>query len=313
MTCTVAVVGAGYMAREHLRAFQNVHGVSLAGIYSRTRDRAEILAREFGVSRVCNSLPELFEGTTPDIVVIAVPELSTRAVCEVCFQYPSMALIEKPAGYDVADAEAIASLAARRERRAYVALNRRYYGSTQAVLADLAALDGTRLIKVQDQEDTQAALRAGQPKLVVDNWMYANSIHVIDLFLLLGRGAVTEVEPIIRWQPGKPGYVAAKIAFDSGDVGLYEAVWDGPGPWALSVNVPTKRWEMRPLEKAAYQLAGTRALEPIGEEAWDVQFKPGLRRQAELAVRAAAGLETDLPTLQDALASMRLTQAIYAY
>lgn len=308
----VAIVGAGYMSREHIRAFQDVPGVEITGIHSRTRSRAETVAREFQVPNVCNSIAELFEKTTADLVVVSVPELSTNEVCRACFDYPWTALIEKPAGYNVADAEAIESAARAKSRRAYVALNRRHYGSTRAVVADLANQPGPRLIKVQDQESAMAALQAGQPRLVVENWMYANSIHVIDYFSLLGRGKVAEVIPIIRWDPQHPRYVAARISFASGDVGLYEAILCGPGPWAVSVNTPEKRWEMRPLEKAAYQLPGKRVLEPIEDDVWDTRFKPGLRRQAELAVLAASGQHTELPTLQDALASMRLTQAIYS-
>jgi len=300
------------MTREHLRAFQDVPGAELSGIYSRTRPRAEALAAEYQLPHVCGSIPELFEKTAADLVVVSVPELSVNEASCACFEFPWTALIEKPAGYDVADAEAIESAARGRGRRAFVALNRRHYGSTRSVVADLATVAGPRLIKVQDQEAPRAALQAGQPQLVVDNWMYANSIHVIDYFSLLGRGAVTDVMPIVRWNPREPCYVAARISFDSGDIGLYEAIWDGPGPWAVSVNTPDKRWELRPLEKASFQLAGKRVLEPFAEDAWDTQFKPGLRRQAELAVAAAQGQPTELPTLQDALASMRLTQAIYS-
>jgi predicted dehydrogenase len=66
------------------------------------------------------------------------------------------------------------------------------------------------------------------------------------------------------------------------------------------------------LEQAAFQLIGQRKLEPVLSHEWDQQFKPGLRRQAELAVLAASGEEVpDLPTLKDALKSMRLAQAIY--
>jgi len=300
------------MAREHIRAFRDVPGVDIAGIHSRTRSRAEALAAEFCVPNVCSSIPELFERTAAQLVVACVPELSVNEVCCGCFAFPWTALIEKPAGYNVADAEAIESAARANGRRAFVALNRRHYGSTRAVVADLATQPGPRLIKVQDQEAAAVALQAGQPQLVVDNWMYANSIHVIDYFALLGRGSVKEVTPVIRWDPRHPRYVAARITFDSGDVGLYEAIWDGPGPWAVSVNTPDKRWEMRPLEKAAYQLPGRRVLEPIADDIWDLQYKPGLRRQAELAVLAASGQQTELPTLQDALTSMRLTQAIYS-
>ena len=311
-TCKVAIVGAGYMAREHIRAFQDVPGVKITGIHSRTRSRAEALAKEFCLPNVCSSISELYEKTTADLVIVTVPELSANEICCACFEYPWMALIEKPAGYNVADAEAIEAVARAKGCRAYVALNRRHYSSTQNVLQDLATNSGSRFIHVQDQEDVIAALKAGQPKLIVENWMYANSIHVIDYFTILGRGAVAAVEPFFRWNPDEPGLVAAKILFESGDIGLYQAVWNAPGPWAVAVTTHAKRWEMRPLEHAAFQLYGQRKLEPVTPHEWDQQFKPGLRRQAELAARTAMGATTlDLPTVKDALRSMRLAQALY--
>lgn len=311
--CKVAIVGAGYMAREHVRAFQDVPGVEIEGIYSRTRSRAEALAMEFHIPNICDSTTDLYEKTKANLVVIAVPELSVNEVSRACFEYPWVALIEKPAGYDIADAEAILAAAQAKQRRGYVALNRRHYSSTQIMLQDLAENAEQRFIHVQDQEDTVAALKAGQPQLVVDNWMYANSIHIIDYFLMLGRGKITAVEPIFRWTPGEPGFVAAKILFESGDIGLYQAVWNAPAPWGVTVTTRSKRWELlRPIEQAAYQLCGTRKLEPVTPHEWDQQFKPGLRRQAELAVRAAMG-ETvpELPSLEGALVSMRLAEAIY--
>lgn len=310
--CKVAIVGAGYMSREHIRVFQDVPGVEIVGIQSRTRSRAEALASELHIPNVCDSISQLYEQTTADLVVVSVPELSANEVCCACFEYPWVSLIEKPAGYDVADAESIAAVARARNRRAYVALNRRHYSSTQTVLQDLEANSEPRFIHVQDQEDMIAALKAGQPKLVVENWIYANSIHVIDYFSMLGRGAITAVEPFFRWNPSEPGYVAATILFDSGDRGLYQAVWNAPGPWAVAVTTHAKRWEMRPLEQASFQLYGQRKLESVPPHEWDQQFKAGLRRQAELTVRAAMGaVVSELPTLEDALTSMRLAQAIY--
>ena len=311
-SCKVAFVGAGYMAAEHIKAFRDIPGIELSGIHSRTLSRAESLAKEFGVGVVCASVGELYEKTKAKLVVITVPELSVQAVAQECFNYPWTCLIEKPAGYNVADAEAIAASASTAGSRAFVALNRRHYSSTRAVLKDLSSNIGPRFIHVQDQEDTIAALKGGQPKLVVENWMYANSIHLIDYFSILGRGKVTTVEPVFRWNPDEPGFVAAKIVFDSGDIGIYQAIWNAPGPWGVAVTTQAKRWEMRPLEQADFQLYGQRKLESVAAHEWDQEFKPGLRRQAELAVRAAMGAATpELPTLDEALVSMRLAQAIY--
>jgi predicted dehydrogenase len=310
--CKVAIVGAGYMAGEHIRAFQDVPGVQIMGMHSRTRARAEEIAAQYHIPAVCASVSELYDITKADLVVVTVPELEMNTVSRTCFEYPWAILLEKPAGYNLNDAEEIELVARTKNRRVFVALNRRHYSSTQTVLSDLKALPGQRFIRVQDQEDQISALQAGQPKTVVDNWMYANSIHVIDYFLMLSRGKVCAVEPIIPWNPDEPRFVVAKISFDSGDVGLYEGIWNGPGPWAVSVNTTEKRWEMRPLEQAAFQIAGQRKLEVVESHPWDTQFKPGLRLQAEKAVAAAKGEANDLPTLQSAMESMRLVQAIFA-
>jgi predicted dehydrogenase len=312
--CKVVVIGAGYMAREHIRSFQDVPGVSVVGIHSRTRSKADSLSKEFGAIPVFDSVVAMFEATRADLVVVAVSELSVNAVCNECFAYPWVSLIEKPAGYDLKDALDIEAVASSRKRRAFVALNRRHYGSTRAVMVDLKNQKGPRLIKVVDQEGPTAARAAGQPELVVQNWMFANSIHLVDYFSMFARGKVISVVPTIRFDMARPRYVAATIKYDSGDVGLYEAVWDAPGPWSVSVSTEEKRWEMRPLEKASYQLAGTRVVHFEEDDAWDVQFKPGLRMQAELAVRAVLAPEqkAHLPTLSDALESMHLTSAIYS-
>lgn len=310
--CRVAFIGAGYMTREHVKAFSDVPGVELAGIFSRTRTRAEKLATEFQIAQVCDSISDLHTKALADLVVVSVPELATRDICLACFDHPWIVLVEKPAGYNVPDAEVILDVAKVKGRKAYVALNRRHYSSTLAMLKDLSNRDGPRLIRLQDQEDPVAALKVGQPEEVVRHWMYANSIHLIDYFPMLGRGEISAVDPIVRWAPDNPGYVVAKISFSSGDVGLYEAVWNGPAPWAVNVFTPSRRWELRPLEKALFQDAGSRLTEECEIHSRDKIFKPGLRRQAELAVRCVRGEEGLLPTLADAMVSMRLAQAIYA-
>jgi predicted dehydrogenase len=220
--------------------------------------------------------------------------------------------MEKPAGCDLVDAEDIAQAAERAGRKAWVALNRRHYSATREVLARLQADPGVRFIRVQDQEDQAGALAAGQPAKVVENWMYANSIHVIDYFRLLGRGEITRVEPVVAWNPARPGVVVAKLTFASGDIGLYEGIWDGPGPWSVSVSTTSQRLEMRPLEQLGVQPRGERRLAPQVAHEHDTVFKAGFRVQAEKAVAATLGDATDLPTLRDGIESMRLVGRIFA-
>ncbi len=308
----VAFVGAGLMAEHHIHAFADIPDVMLSGIYSRTRSRAEVLAQKYAIANVYGSVDDLYAGTQADMVVIAVPELSVNSVCKTAFDYPWQALVEKPAGYDLADAETIAAVARAKGRRAFVALNRRHYSSTRVVFQQIEEFQGPRLVNVFDQENPQVALDAGRPRLVTDNWMYANSIHVIDYLRLFCRGNVTEVENIVRWNPANPLFVVAKVAFSSGDVGIYQAVWNAPGPWSVVVNTQGKRWEMRPLEQAVSQVYKSRENMTIEVHHWDQKFKPGLRMQAEQAVKAVCGVPNLLPSLEDGLETMKLVSQIYA-
>jgi predicted dehydrogenase len=307
----VAIVGAGLMAEEHIKAFIAIKCVKVVGIFSRTRTRAEALAIKYGIAEVFNSVDALYNGTCANLLIVAVSELEVRKVCIQAFKHPWISLIEKPAGYDLVDAEIIASTAQKAGRRAYVALNRRHFSSTRAVLKDLANFNGQRLVSVLDQENPIAALEGGQPPLVVNNWIYANSIHVIDYLRIFCRGEVSSMEHIVRWNPTNPLFVVTKITFDSGDIGLYQAVWNAPGPWVVAVNTRMKRWEMRPLEQATVQTYKSRKAEAISVHAWDLEFKPGLRQQAEEAIKAVRDEANLLPTLEDAIATMKLAKCIY--
>ena len=310
-TCTVAIVGAGNMGREHIRAFADVPGVTIAGIHSRTRSRAEALATEFGVPGVYDSVPELYERTQAELVVVAVPETAMNPVSRACFEFPWTMLMEKPPGYNLQDAEEIHSAAIAKRRKVLVGLNRRFLSSTRAALSDLAQHDSPRFIHVQDQQNLEVATSLSHPDVVVENWMYANSIHVIDYLRLFGRSKITSVTPVFAWDPETSQVVVAKIEFESGDIGLYEGIWKGPGPWAVTVTTPEKRWEMRPLEQAAFQVWGERRLHPVEVHPWDRDFKPGLRLQAKMAVAAALGKPSDSPALDEAMETMKLINAIF--
>ena len=307
----VAFIGAGYMAEEHIKAFSDITTVALLGIHSRNSLRAESLAKKYGIPKVYESIDALYNGTLADLVIIAVPELSTNKVCKDAFSYPWRALIEKPVGYNLADAEDIAAAAHASSCKAYVALNRRHYSSTRAVLRELSDIHGHRLVQVFDQENPIAALEGGQPRLVVDNWMYANSIHLVDYLSVFCRGDVTSIDHVIRWDSTKPGFVLTKFEYSSGDIGLYHAIWNGPGPWIVNVTTQAKRWEMRPLEQASSQLPNSRKSNSLPVHEWDIKFKPGLRLQAQEACKALRGEENTLATLAVGIETMKLVSLIY--
>ena len=310
-TLRVAFVGAGYMATEHLRAFAACPEVELVGIHSRSTHRAEALTRTFPGLNVFPSIKALHSETNADLVVIAVPELACQAVCEHAFHYPWTLLIEKPVGYTLKQARQIEQTAETLGAKAYVALNRRFYGSTLQLQNALQSTEGLRVVTILDQEDAESALAAGQPAEVVHNWMYANSIHLIDYFSQLCRGEHIGTKILTPWNPDNPGLVVAQVQFNSGDIGVYQAVWNAPGPWSVAVSTAPLRAELRPIEQLSLQIAGSRQAELQSPDPLDQQFKPGLLRQAQAAIQAAKGQATTLPNLKEANRSMSLVASIY--
>lgn len=309
--CRVAFVGAGGMTAEHARAFAAVSGVELVGICNRTLSRAEPIADQHRIPVYTDDLEALFRTSKPDLVVMAVYETAIADIAEHILAHPVSLFMEKPVGLDLAEARTIHQQAKASGRNVWVGLNRRTLGSTQAALNDVAAHPGQRFIHVQDQQSLETARIIGHHPEVVRTWMYANSIHLVDYLTAFGRGKVADVTVLQPWDAANPGIVLAHVRFTSGDTGMYQATWNGPGPWSCAVSAPHRRWEMRPLEKAVFQNAGERTLNEVPAAEVDTAFKPGFRLQAEKVVGAWRGEVTGAATIDDALATTELVAKIY--
>jgi predicted dehydrogenase len=309
-TWKIAIVGAGYMAGEHARAFASLPNVSIVGICGRNPARAEKFAVEYNVPAF-QTIAAMYHETRADAVVVAVNELSMLDVSLECFRYPWVCLLEKPIGIDLSEAEKIAAARRAAGVSAFVALNRRSYAATRQALDELAADSSPRLISVLDQQDLASVRDAGQPEKVVSNYMFANSIHLVDYFCTFGRGDIVSVSPSVSWNPERPEFVVAMIRFSSGDVGVYQAVWSGPGPWSVTITNDNARFELRPLEKLGIQRRGQRQLAEVAPDAIDRDYKPGLRHQAVQIVRFLAEKETSLASVDEAARSMKLCAEIY--
>ena len=197
-------------------------------------------------------------------------------------------------------------------RTALVAMNRRFYSSTRAALTSLNEQSGRRFIHIQDQQNMRTDPNSSYTTEVVDRWMFANSIHLIDLIRMFGRGAIQSVTPVMPWTGQETDVVLAKVEFASGDVAVYEGLWQGPGPWAASVSVRPfggrcDRWKKR------RSACGSRKREAAQLHPWDTDFKPGFRAQAEMAALAAVGQPSDSITVADAVESMRLVNDIFEF
>ena len=308
----IAFIGAGAMTREHVRAFATLENTVLCGIYSRSYAKARQLADEFGIETVTESITALRSDKKADIVVVTVNAEAISDVAVECCEQDWTIFLEKPAGCNITQATEIISAADERQRKVFVALNRRFLSSTEIALHALNESDESRFIHVQDQQSMSATRTHGHPDLVVQNCMFANSIHLIDYFSLLTRGAVEQINVLSPWRGEGTRLVLAHLKFSSGDEGLYEGIWEGPGPWAVSASTISQRWELKPLEFAAAQKAGSREIIRYDQSEADKLYKPGFVRQVEELLKAHLGEPSKSVTLKESFKSMQLVADIFS-
>ena len=237
-------------------------------------------------------------------------ELACKEVCLEAVKYNWKLLIEKPVGHNFSEAIFIDKLCTDYGVDAYVGLNRRFYSSTMALQKILRGINGKRVVTVLDQEDAELATLSGRPKKVVDNWMYANSIHLLIIFnSSVEKHIHTSIYP--DGTPKDRDPVIAELKFSSGDVGIYHAVWDAPGPWSVTVSTNEVRGELRPLEILSLQFKGSRKTSEVAIDEIDKEYKPGLMRQARELIETFYGNTSELVTVAEATKSMKLVKSIY--
>ena len=68
---------------------------------------------------------------------------------------------------------------------------------------------------------------------------------------------------------------------------------------------------MKPVEEVSVQHYPSRTIENIQTDHWDLEYKPGFRKQAEEAVKALRNEKHNLISLEEGIETMKLISQIY--
>ena len=311
MKTRIAIIGAGYMAQEYLRALMANEKVEVVGIFARNRAAAVKMVGDESSIYIADSINDLFNNTNAEGVIVAVAELATLEILDQVFMHPWISLVEKPVGVDLETAQKIVDLASQFQRISLAALNRRYYSSTSGLLDDVKEKRGTRIIRINDQEDLISAQKSNRPSLVVKNWMHTNSIHLIDFFSFLGRGEVSRVVSERRPLGKETFLVESHLDFSSGDLGIYTCYWNTPSGWSINLNIENFESELKPLENYRSRTTENMSWKESPISDLDIKFKPGLYLMCEDFVNFLQGLESRMLTIKAALETRNLIHRIY--
>lgn len=231
----VGIIGAGFARGTQVPAFQACPGVEVVSIASAHRERAEAVARDFGIRHVSGDWRDVVRHPDVRLVSIVTPPGLHREMTLAALEAGKAVLCEKPTALDAAEAESMWREAQRRGVLALLDHELRFLPARQRMreLIRAGELGALRHARVHYRSDNRAS-----PSRAWDWWSDAEQgggvlgalgSHAVDaLRFLLGRqpvevlGALATHTPTRMDATGAPRPVTADeeaevlLRFDGG-------------------------------------------------------------------------------------------------
>jgi predicted dehydrogenase len=275
------LVGAGPMALDYAKVL-TAQKVSYV-VVGRGEESAKKFRQISGVEVLTGGVEKALLASRPfnAIVTVGVGELAATAG-RLIDAGVSRILVEKPAGLTAAEVLKLSELARRKDAEVFVAYNRRFYRSVMKAREIIQADGGVSSFHFDFTEWSHVIAPSDQKREVKENWLLANSSHVIDLAFFLG-GCPRELTAYhggtLDWHPRGSRYCGSGRT-ETGSLFSYQADWKAPGRWGVDIRTEKHRLILQPLEGLSIQKIGSVVIEAVAlETALDKEFKPGLYLQ----------------------------------
>jgi len=289
------LVGTGYMGIEYAKVLK-AQRVKFTAV-GRSEKSAENFKKEVGIPAIQGGLKKWLKQNSPSaLAVVAVTEDQLGAVVRQLINTGcKKILVEKPGGLNMGEIKKVAQLAKNKKAKVYVGYNRRFYASTIAALDLIKKDGGVTSFNFDFTERSYAVEKLSQSDKIKREWFIQNSSHVIDMAFYMGgwpKKISTYKKGGLSWHPSGSVYSGAGVS-ETEALFSYHADWDSAGRWSIEIITPKTKLIFRPLEKLRIQKYGGMATEdyPL-KDGLDINFKPGLYKQAEAFFKNQGGLLT---------------------
>jgi len=217
-------VGCGLFGESHLQAFRMIPQARIEAVFDTVPERAERLAREFQIPKVCASLDELCGLPEIQAVDVVTPEQLHREPVLTALARGKHVFVEKPLATDLDHCAQMIEAAAQADRYLMVGHVLRFETKyamlrekvASGALGEVVSVHGRRNRR---QADLQRYCRA---HLVLET-----GIHDIDMMLWCVGKPVRRVRGYERQasQAGCPDTFWGILEFEGGAIGVVETIW----------------------------------------------------------------------------------------
>lgn len=272
------IIGAGCIAQEYGKILNSLgfeYTVIGRGIQSALKYK-EVVGKE-----VVTGGLDAFLSTKPVVAdkVFVATNLSTLSqnTIQLINYGVKEVFCEKPGFLYPEECEKVHKAAIRNIASVYLAYNRRFFSSVFKAQEIIEKDGGVKSFNFEFTEWGHVIEKLDKPKGDLENWMYANSTHVIDLAFFLGgtpvqMNCVTSGE--LSWH--KPAAFVGSGVTNKGALFNYGSNWSAPGRWGVEVLTSKHRLYLRPMEQLQIQNIGSVAVDFVEiDDRLDKVFKPG--------------------------------------
>jgi len=241
----LAILGAGYMGGVHALSWTKVPGAKIKVIYSRTKEKAEILAKKYG-AEASSSWREVVSRNDVDVVDICLPTFMHKEVCIESLKREKHVLLEKPLATSLEEAYEIMKTAEKARTKVMVAHCLRFFPVYSKIKSEVSRGALGEIISVR-------AMRSSTfPTWGSNAWFkdpeksgsfFADLlIHDFDYIRWLvdaeAKKVVARITPKPVWAFVRPSdYGVAKIFFENGVIAHVEGGWAMPKTWLFTMHI----------------------------------------------------------------------------
>ena len=273
---SIALVGAGNIADKYIEIIKKEKIFNILAITSRTKKKAINLAFKHNIKNIYNSTYKMIAGHELDGIIILVSADQIFSVTKKLLKYKIPLFIEKPPGLNLKETKILSKLAKKYKTLNMVCLNRRFYSIFKKGI-DIIKKKGKILgINIEGHERFWKIKKIN--KKIIKSWLYANSIHTIDLLRFFGGEVHKSINFSNSIKQKKGDQFCAAFKFKNKSIGTYTSHWLSPGGWSVKLFGEGVTVVFNPLEKG-YSIDKKFKKKIIYCDKYDQKYKPGLYRQ----------------------------------
>lgn len=280
---SILIIGAGFIAEQHIKSLITIKKVNIIGVYSRSFLKAKKLSKKYRINRVFQKLEEVKNfSENIDIIFLLVNAENTLDVFNKIIQLKKYIFFEKPIGITYSQHLTILKGVKENKIKTFIGFNRRYYSALHKGLKKITSNNKkiTSLI-IEGHERIWQIKKLSKFKNFISNWPFINSIHNVDLIrMICGEINLKSFNKI----QNKDCH-ACIMKSKSGVAITYISNYDYADSWSVKIyNDNGEILVLKPLEKCSYISKKTQY--EIKPNISDLEFKMGFKNMHLSLIRA---------------------------